>query len=204
MTAASDAKSEPVGPSRARRTLGLLVSPIAGLGHLLVLGNYVRGTVLGAGFVFAWSLVAAGSFAWTGPGAETLQASGWALLAGMIALSVGDAAWWLLFVDHARRRKLRDTAFRQGLAHAMRNERDEAVRSFREALRLDPREPALRFHLGVALWRVRRPRAARRHLLRCVRWDPERTWADEVTRQLEIMRGTRAPRRARRPRDHAE
>jgi hypothetical protein len=183
---------DPVGPTRGQRILGLALSPLAGLSHLLVMGRYLRGTCVAALFVVGWTFVAAGTLAWTGAGAETFRTAGWVGIGVAIGLSVADSLTWLVFVDHAQRRRRRDEALRQGLAALVRDEPDDAVRRFKEALALDTHLPAIRFHLGVALWRQGRPGPAKRQLHRCVRWDPERAWADEARRVLgEIRQASR-------------
>ena len=185
---------DPAGPSRARRVVGMCLSPVAGLAHLFVLDRYLRGTLLAGTFLVGWSLVAAGSLVWTGPNAVTMRYSGWIALAVSVVISVADATRWLVLTDHEKRRVRRDSAFRRGLAATVRGDAEEAVRSFREVVRLDPTLHAARYHLGVALLRARKPRAARRQLRRCVRWDPERAWTDEVRRAVLPGRSRRASR----------
>jgi len=165
---------------------------------LTVLERYLRGTILAAFFVIGWSLVHAGTLVWTGPGAEAMRTVGWALVAITFAFSVFDVVRLLVVIDHGRRRRRRDAAFREGLAHVARDESEEAARCFREALCLDPGQAGIRFHLGVVLRRLRRFKAARRQLRRCVRWDAERAWADEARRELlEIEEVRRRGRRRR-------
>jgi hypothetical protein len=199
MTEAFALHHDPIGPTRTQRILGLAISPLAGFSHLLVMGRYLRGTCVTTLFVVGWSFVGAGTLAWTGAGAETFRTAGWVGIGVAVSLSIADSVYWLVFVDHDMRRQRRDTALRKGLAALVRDEAEEAVGFFKVALALDSHVPALRFHLGVALWRLKRTGAARCQLHRCVRWDPERAWADEARRVLaEIQQESRRPRRRHR------
>ncbi len=196
MTPREDPRDVPAGPSRGCRVLGVLMCPLAGLAHLFLLERYLRGTLLASFFVIGWSLVFAGAMIWTGLGAETLRTIGWSLVGITVAFSVFDVVRLLVVIDHDRRQRRRDAVFREGLAHVVRGESEDAARCFREALCLDPSEAGVRFHLGVALRRVKKYAAARRQLRRCVRWDADRAWADEARRELaEIDAVRRKPRR---------
>jgi hypothetical protein len=198
MSAREDPRDVPAGPSRGCRVCGLLLCPLAGLAHLLVLERFMRGTLLAACLVIGLSLVLAGGVVWTGEGAETMRTVGWVLVGITTAFSVFDVVRLLVVIDHDRRRRRRDAAFREGLAHTVRDDSEQAARCFREALCLDPSEASVRFHLGVALRRVRRFKAARRQLRRCVRWDADRAWADEARRELAAIEAVRRRGRLRR------
>ena len=191
---------ERAGPSSVQRVLGLLLSPIPGVTHLLFLGRAFIGTVLAVAFIAGVSLLVAGRLVWTGEEAWSLRLAGWIAIAVAVATSVAGALRWLVFVDHEARRRIREERFRRGLAHYVRGEAAQAAEAFRASLRLDRSDAAARFHLGMALFRQGRLGRARRTLRRAVLWDPDRRWADEAGRALREIDSpeARAPARRRR------
>lgn len=86
-----------------------------------------------------------------------------------------------------------EALFRAGLIHYIRDELDEAAAQFSQAAKVTRRNPDAHVNLAHVYALQGDVRAARRSLRRCVRFDEEGQWADDVETleaRLKVMRKT--------------
>jgi len=81
-----------------------------------------------------------------------------------------------------------DALFRAGMIHYIRDELDQAAAQFTEAAKQTPREPDAHVNLAHVHALLGDARAAKRSLRRCLRFDEEGKWADDVEVLEERLR----------------
>ena len=100
-------------------------------------------------------------------------------------------AYLLYGVDPAKHAERKERAFHEGLQHYVRDELSDAIHRFKDVLRIEPFDHDAYFYLGLCLSKAGTYRRAVRCFKKCIEFDDERKWADDVAEEIAKARAAR-------------
>ena len=168
--------------------LASLVLP--GIGHILR-SRIAVGVAFFFGVIVLLNVLAYAAFRAV-PAPSGRQAA--VLVGGLCLVWLGcqaHLAYLLYGVDPARHAERKERAFHEGLQHYVRDELTDAIRQFEDVLRIEPFDHDAYFYLGLCLSKAGIYRRAVRCFKKCIEFDDERKWADDVAEEIARAQAAR-------------